>query len=124
MARHLAYCPTVDTDYYEVVSDGEPDVTESSWGQRLTDAISAEIRYWRKVAGNVSTQELAERCTRLGHPIHRTVLANLENSRRATITVPELLIIAMALNVPPIVLLLPLGRQQAMEVAPGRGMAT
>jgi transcriptional regulator with XRE-family HTH domain len=45
---------------------------------------------------------LAERCELLGAPaINRDVITNLENGRRATVTVDELFVLAFALGVAP-----------------------
>lgn len=68
----------------------------------------------------MSTQELADRCAELGMPIRRSVLANLETRRRTLITVAELLVVAAALGVPPVLLLAPLGRLPEIEALPGR----
>ena len=55
----------------------------------------------------MSNQKLADACMEIGFDIPRAVLANLELRRRETITVPELLVIARGLDVPPISLLFP-----------------
>lgn len=67
----------------------------------------------------MSAQQLADECAALGHAIPRSVLANLESGRRETVSVPELLVIAQALNVAPILLLFPLGYEPDAEVRPG-----
>lgn len=51
--------------------------------------------------------------------IKRSVLANLESGRRTTISVPELLILADVLGVPPLMLLFPIGWEQATKALPG-----
>lgn len=48
----------------------------------------------------MSAQGLADRCAELGHPIQRDVISNLENGRRATVPVTDLIVIAEALGVP------------------------
>ena len=50
--------------------------------------------------------------------IPRAVLANLENGRRPTVTAAELLVLAEALQVPPLLLVIPLGRQERIEILP------
>lgn len=67
----------------------------------------------------MSTRALADACANYGHPIPRSVLANLESGRRESITVPEVLVIARALEVPPMDLLLPLGHAEQVEILPG-----
>jgi 8-oxo-dGTP pyrophosphatase MutT (NUDIX family)/transcriptional regulator with XRE-family HTH domain len=66
----------------------------------------------------MSAQQLADRCSQLGMEIPRAVLANLENGRRATVSVAELLVLAEALQVPPLLLVVPLGRQELTEILP------
>lgn len=72
----------------------------------------------------MSAQQLADACAELGHPIPRSVLANLESGRRETISVPELLVLAQALRVAPMRLLVPLGHADAVELLPGVEVAT
>lgn len=98
-------------------------MTQPGWSERLVKVIAGEVRRHR-LARDLSAQQLADRCAELGHPIPRSVLANLESGRRETITVPELLVLARALEVPPVLLLFPLGRVEQMEVLPGRDVAT
>jgi hypothetical protein len=56
--------------------------------------------------------------------IPRAVLANLENGRRPIVQVPELLVLAAALEVPPVVLVAPLGHEPDVEILPGREVPT
>ena len=72
----------------------------------------------------MSAQDLADRCALLGMPIHRSVLANLENGRRPSVSVAELLVLATALEVPPILLALPLGHEDEIEILPGVAVNT
>lgn len=90
------------------------------WGPRLVRVIARQIRRHReRKRPKMSTQALADRCAELGWPIKRSVLSNLENGYRETITVPELFIIAAALEVPPSDLIAPLGRVDEVEILPG-----
>lgn len=66
----------------------------------------------------MSTQQLAEACAKLGLDISRSTLADLENGRRVTMNVAELLVLARALDVPPLLLLFPLGYAGEIEVLP------
>lgn len=72
----------------------------------------------------MSAQQLADACDALGHPVPRSVIANLESGRRETITVAELLVLARALEVPPVQLVFPLGSTEEVEILPGRRVAT
>lgn len=72
----------------------------------------------------MSAQDLADETERLGLPIGRSVLANLENGRRTTLSVAELLVLARALRVPPLVLLFPIGQVEEVELPPGDKVTT
>lgn len=85
--------------------------------------MSSELRRYRREQG-LSAQQLSDACARLGLEISRSTLADLENGRRTTLTVAELLILAAALEVPPLLLALPLGRQEDLEILPALQMNT
>lgn len=90
------------------------------WGPRLVRVIARQIRRHReRKRPKMSAQALATRCAQLGWPIKRSVLSNLESGYRETITVPELFVIAAALEVPPSDLIAPLGRVDEVEILPG-----
>lgn len=52
-------------------------------------------------------------------PIQRSVIANFENGRRASIGVAELLAFAAVLKIPPVWLIAPMGFEADMEILPG-----
>jgi len=79
--------------------------------------IAQEVRRHRD-AQKISAQQLADRCTDLGLPIKRSVIANLETGHRETVTVPELLVLGAALNVSPALLAIPVGRSESVEILP------
>ncbi|MGY1730150.1 helix-turn-helix domain-containing protein [Geodermatophilus sp. SYSU D01045] len=85
------------------------------WAKRLTQVIADGIRAAR---GRVSAQKLADRCTELGYPIPRSTISNLESGRKETISVQELLVLARALEIPPLLLLFPLGRVDRVPLLP------
>ena len=66
----------------------------------------------------MSTQRLDERTAELGMRIPRSVLANLESGRRNTVSAAEILVLAAALDVPPSLLLFPIGRLELMDALP------
>lgn len=68
----------------------------------------------------MSAQQLSDACAQLGHPIARGVLANFESGRRPTVSVPELLVFAQALQVPPALLVFPLGHEDVVSPLPGQ----
>jgi len=81
-------------------------------GLTASDALALRIREVRKRRG-WSVQQLAERCASLGAPeLTRAVLANIESGRpdtrgqrRRTVSVDELLALALALDTAPVFLL-------------------
>ncbi len=66
----------------------------------------------------MSAQQLADECERLGYPVARSVLTNLENGYRDSVSISEWLILAAALRVPPMLLVFPLGRYDQIEPLP------
>lgn len=68
----------------------------------------------------MSAQKLSDRCGELGVPIERSVLAGLENRKRAKISLAEVLVLGMALNVAPILLIFPVGDVESVEVLPDK----
>ncbi|MFD5874051.1 helix-turn-helix domain-containing protein [Streptomyces sp. NPDC060322] len=89
------------------------------WATRLALKVAGEVRRHRQDQG-LSAQQLSDRCAVLGMPIQRSVLANLESGRRTTVTAAEILVLAHALNVPPGILLFPVGYEAETEMLPGR----
>lgn len=72
-----------------------------------TQVISERVRELRKRRG-LSAQALTDRCAELGMPgLKRQAITNLENGRRGMVTVDELLVLAQALDAPPLALLRP-----------------
>jgi transcriptional regulator with XRE-family HTH domain len=98
-------------------------VTQTGWPERLAHVIAAEVRRYRKDR-RLSAQQLSDRCAKLGMEIPRSTLADLENGRRSKVTVAELLVLAAALDIPPVLLVAPLGRQPKSEILPGRELPT
>jgi 8-oxo-dGTP pyrophosphatase MutT (NUDIX family)/transcriptional regulator with XRE-family HTH domain len=94
-------------------------VEQGDWQQRLTRVIAHEIRRYRLELG-LSAQKLSDRTDAGGFKIPRAVIANLENGHRESVSVAELTVLARALDVPPLLLLYPVGRQEDVEVLPGR----
>lgn len=66
--------------------------------------ISARVKQLRGRHG-WTAQQLGERMTELGVPWDRSIVANLENGRRRTVSVVEWLALARALDVSPVHLL-------------------
>lgn len=84
----------------------------------MTSSIGRRVAYYRRER-QMTAQDLANQCSALGLPIHRAVIAKLERGLREHITVPELLVLAKALNVAPAQLVFPVGLEDKTEVVPG-----
>lgn len=93
---------------------------QSDWAGSVVAVIAESVRHHRKLRG-MSAQQLADSCSELGYSgMTRSVIANLETGARDSLSIPEWLILAAALGVPPLLLLYPLGRtDEKSEVLPG-----
>lgn len=78
--------------------------------QRASDGIGRRIQRYRRLAG-LSARQLSEL---LGGDLSRGVIANLESGRKTDITVDQLFSLAIALNVPPVALALPIEEPNRM----------
>jgi len=73
------------------------------------------LRLQRGWTGN----DLAERCAELGKPgLNRSVIANIESGRRRYVTVHELFVLAVLLDVAPAYLLFPWEPDAQVQVTP------
>lgn len=101
------------------------------WGLLvLSDVVADQIRRHRKRLG-INRDQLAERCAEFGAPkLTTATITNIETGRpkdgirRREISVDELVVLAKALGVPPILLLYPVGLRELTEVLPGRQAGT
>lgn len=84
--------------------------------------VASQVKRYRSER-RLSAQQLAEACTALGVPLQRSVVANFENGRRNTVTVAELMALAKVLNVPPIMLIFPIGQEESVEALPSGHVA-
>ena len=106
--------------------------TRQEWGKRVAATVGRQVAHYRTrrrveqgddgpvLTDPMTLQQLSDRCGALGYPIARSVLSKLEKCHRQTITVDELLVLAQALDVPPVQLLFPVGREETVEALPGR----
>jgi transcriptional regulator with XRE-family HTH domain len=111
-----------NTDSFETITPRSPSGSSASlpdWGAITGRSIATRIREWRNFR-KLSAQQLADRCARLGYEVPRNVITNIENGRRSAVSVPELLILAMALNVPPALLIFGVGNAGSHPTAPQR----
>jgi transcriptional regulator with XRE-family HTH domain len=81
------------------VMSTQPEDWSAALHQRIADAVKAARQ------GRFTAQQLADACEQLGYPISRSMIANIESGRKDSLDVAELLILAAALEVPPVWLL-------------------
>lgn len=86
------------------------------WADELHRRVAATIKAARS---GRSAQWLADETERLGFPITRAQIANYESGRKKNLDLTELLTLAAALRVPPVVLLFPDLPDGPVEVLPG-----
>jgi transcriptional regulator with XRE-family HTH domain len=100
--------------------DSQDQAKPPTWEKRQTARIGSAVADFRTDL-KITAQQLADRCAKLGMPsLSRAVITKLENGRREAVSTAELQVLAMALNVPAVLLLFPLGRVETVEVVPGR----
>lgn len=90
------------------------------WPAELTRAMGRAIRHYRTRRGGMSAEQLAEAVSIMGLRYTRTQVSNLESGRRDSVTVGEVFAFAAALDVPAVLLLLPIGSAEAVELLPNR----
>ncbi len=84
---------------------------------RPSQLVAQQVRRARKRRG-WSAQRLAEELQGVGLPWDRTIIANLENGRRNAVSVEELLALSYVLAVPPVLMLVPLGEADTVNITP------
>ncbi|MCK0516661.1 XRE family transcriptional regulator [Williamsia sp. DF01-3] len=91
------------------------------WSEEIVERVGREVRRLRgKDHAKMSAAGLADRTAALGHPISRSVIADLEIGRKKSLDVAELLVLAQALQVAPVQLVYPDLPKGDVEVLPGR----
>ncbi|MFJ9816139.1 hypothetical protein ACIRU3_12900 [Streptomyces sp. NPDC101151] len=93
--------------------------------QTASDTTAGEVRRHRTRLG-LNRQQLADECARLGAvDLTYAAITNIETGRRdkdgkrrREVTVDELLVLGLALAVPPLLLVLPLGSEQTVPTVP------
>ncbi|MFC9087059.1 helix-turn-helix domain-containing protein [Nocardiopsis dassonvillei] len=98
-------------------------MSQDEWAATIARTVGREVRRYRDQQG-LSAEQLAQKCTSAGLPMKRPVIANLESGRRPTVSLAELLILGKVLEVPPLLLVFPVGRDEMTEVVPGREVPT
>ncbi len=78
-----------------------------TWADVINERVADAIFDARKARGFSSAQQLADETERVGLPVSRSVLANLDSGRKRKLSVAELVAISAALGVDPGDLLTP-----------------
>lgn len=97
-------------------------MTNRPWARETTYRVGQEAR---RLRGDRTVQWLSDRTDELGHRVGRSRLSDLERGDRGgVLDVAELVVLAKALEVPPLQLLLPIGHETMTEVLPGTAVPT
>jgi transcriptional regulator with XRE-family HTH domain len=91
-------------------------VVRQDWVEGVHTRIATAIKNARV---NRSAQWLADETERLGYPISRATIANYESGRKKGLDIAELLVLAAALQIPPLAILFPQLPNGTIEVLPG-----
>lgn len=90
--------------------------------ERIGQLVGRRARRYREQAG-LTQQQVADRTEQLGYRISRGTLAKIElgagGTRADNISLVDVLVLAAALDVPPVMLILPLGESEEVEIIPG-----
>jgi len=95
------------------------DEAAKAWQKDMAERIGRAVQNRRRKL-KITAAALAKRTGELGYPISRVAIGKIEtNHREGKFDVAELLVLAAALNIPPILLLYPGYPDGAMEILPG-----
>ena len=100
------------------------DAGAKAWELGLAGRVGSVIQVRRKEL-DLTAQQLAERTKSLGYPISRVAISKIEGNKRAgKFDVAELLVLAQALELPPLQLLFPDELDDDIELLPGQRAPT
>lgn len=91
--------------------------------QTLLDSIANYVRTARKQKGWTAA-DLGHLLSEVGVKWDRFAVAKLENGKRQNLTITEVVALARVLDIPPVLLLFPLGHAEQVEVLPGQTVGT
>ena len=89
-----------------------------AWAKETTQRVGRAVRA-RRTRLKLSAQNVSEACSKVGYQIPRNTIANLENGRKAEVTLAEVMTLAAALRVPPVQLIFPDLPEGQCEFLPG-----
>jgi hypothetical protein len=91
-----------------------------TWGEAMANRVGEMIRT-RREADDKSGQWLSDRTAELGNRVSRSTISELETGRRKSITIEDLIVLAAALRIAPLILLYPDGGDcDEIEYLPGQ----
>ena len=85
------------------------------WAKQWTAQIGRAVKHYR-AAAKLTAEQLAARTDELGYPLTRNVITALETGRKEFVSVQDLSVLALALNVAPALLLHPVRDELAPVV--------
>ncbi|GGK48350.1 helix-turn-helix domain-containing protein [Nocardia camponoti] len=92
----------------------------TTWDVELAARVGGAVRALREGhQPKLSAAKLAEATERCGYALTKAQISDLELGRKKTVTVPEVIALALALNVSPVQLLYPALPDGEVEVWPG-----
>lgn len=89
------------------------------WSRLMAAQVGRRVAFFRERL-KLTTQAVANRTGELGHPLERSVIAKLERGHRHSISMPEVIVLAGALEVPAIQLITPVGWEREVQILPGQ----
>ncbi len=92
-------------------------MSNESWSDELAKRICREVA---RLRGQQSMQWLSDRTAEAGKRVSKVSISELENGKRKSVSVADLVILAAALGVPPIELLYPGMPDAKVEGLPGQ----
>jgi transcriptional regulator with XRE-family HTH domain len=96
------------------------DPAAKAWELDLAARVGKAVQK-RRNALKLTAQQLAQRTAELGYPVTRVAISKIESNKRAgKLDVAELLVLAAALDIPPVLLLFPDFPDGSVENLPGR----
>lgn len=96
------------------------DVVAKEWEVGFAERFGNAVQRRRSALG-LSVQKVSDRTAALHYPITRVAITKIEgNKRSGKIDVAELLVLALALEIPPALLLFPDFPHELVEIAPGK----
>src|SRR5690349_5074985 len=113
-------CSQTRADSCSLVAMPNIDEISKAWELDLSRRVGAAVMSRRKALGLTAVQ-LADRTRELGCPITRVAITKIETNKRAgKLDISEILVLAVALEIPPALLLVPeFPDDSSVELLPG-----